>query len=402
MTIKKCIIYFSILITCFISLIMKSSAIQGIDVSRYQGYIDYSRVRSSGIEIVYIRSSLGNSYVDPYFRQNYNNAKSNGLKVGFYHYVVARNTTEAKEEARFFASTIAGLQPDCLLAMDFEQLNGLSSYEVSQISLAFLQELESLTNKKAVVYSDSYNANNMFDRTISSRYPLWIAEYGVERPNTGNWPNWIGWQYTDKGEIPGINGYVDRDTFTNNIFLNDTTPIDDPDVRDEDSTKAIYYRIKRGDTLYAIAREYGVTVSNIVSWNNIQNPNLIYPNQVLTIYTHFKKQITNTTTQETTYTVKRGDTLWAIARKYNVTVENLVTWNNISNANLIYPGEVLKINPTNNAHLIKYVVVSGDTLDSIASRYNTSVYELTKLNNISNPNYLYIGEVIYIPQTYIY
>ena len=124
--------------------------------------------------------------------------------------------------------------------------------------------------------------------------------------------------------------------------------------------------------------------------------------ETLTIYTHFKKQITNTTTQETTYTVKRGDTLWAIARKYNVTVENLVTWNNISNANLIYPGEVLKINPTNNAHLIKYVVVSGDTLDSIASRYNTSVYELTKLNNISNPNYLYIGEVIYIPQTYIY
>lgn len=381
---------------------MRTFAIEGIDVSRYQGYIDYSRVRASGIEIVYIRSSLGNSYVDPYFRQNYNNAKSNGLKVGFYHYVVARNVTEAREEARFFASTIAGLQPDCLLAMDFEQLNGLSNYEVNQISLAFLQELESLTSKKAVVYSDSYNANNVFDTTISSRYPLWLAEYGVSNPNPGVWSNWIGWQYTDKGEIPGINGYVDRDTFTSDIFLSDTSSIVDPDVRDEDSTKIVYYRVKSGDTLYAIAREYGVTVSDIVSWNSIQNPNLIYSNQILKIYTHFKKQITNTTTSQTTYTVKRGDTLWAIANKYNVTVENLVTWNNISNANLIYPGEVLKINPTNNAHLIRYVVNFGDTLDSIASRYNTSVYELIKLNNISNPNLIYKGEVIYIPQTYIY
>lgn len=301
---------------------MPTKALEGIDVSRYQGYIDYSSVRASGIEIVYIRSSLGNSYVDPYFRQNYNNAKANGLKVGFYHYVIARNVTEAREEARFFASTISGLQPDCLLAMDFEQLNGLSNYEVNQISLAFLQELENLTNKRAVVYSDSYNANNVFDSTIASRYPLWLAQYGVSSPNPGNWSNWIGWQYTDKGEIPGINGYVDRDTFTNSILLNDTTPIENPDVRDEDSTKTIYYRVKSGDTLYAIASQYGVTVNDLVTWNNISNPNLIYPNQILTIYTHFTKQITNVNASVTTYTVKRGDTIFMGNNEYKIKVGN--------------------------------------------------------------------------------
>lgn len=64
---------------------------QGIDVSRWQGNIDFSRVKASGISIVYIKSSEGKSYIDPYFEKNYANAKVNGLRIGFYHYVTARN-----------------------------------------------------------------------------------------------------------------------------------------------------------------------------------------------------------------------------------------------------------------------------------------------------------------------
>ena len=74
----------------------------GIDVSSWQGNIDFSRVKQAGIDIVYIRVSEGTGFVDPYFKQNYENAKANGLKVGFYHYVTARNEKEAKEEANFF------------------------------------------------------------------------------------------------------------------------------------------------------------------------------------------------------------------------------------------------------------------------------------------------------------
>lgn len=66
--------------------------IQGIDVSNWQGYIDYSAVKSSGIEIVYIKASQGTGYKDPYFEINYQNAKDNGLKVGFYHFLTAMNT----------------------------------------------------------------------------------------------------------------------------------------------------------------------------------------------------------------------------------------------------------------------------------------------------------------------
>ncbi len=65
---------------------------QGIDVSNWQGYIDYRQVRESGIEVVYIKASQGSNIKDAYFDINYENAKANGLKVGFYHFLTATNT----------------------------------------------------------------------------------------------------------------------------------------------------------------------------------------------------------------------------------------------------------------------------------------------------------------------
>ncbi len=69
---------------------------QGIDVSDWQGYIDYRQVRESGIEVVYIKSSQGSNIKDPYFNINYENAKANGLKVGFYHFLTATNTRRSR------------------------------------------------------------------------------------------------------------------------------------------------------------------------------------------------------------------------------------------------------------------------------------------------------------------
>lgn len=80
---------------------------QGIDVSDWQGYINYSEVKANGIDVVYIKSSQGSNIKDPYFDVNYENAKANGLKVGFYHFLTATNTGEAEQEAQFFASVIS-------------------------------------------------------------------------------------------------------------------------------------------------------------------------------------------------------------------------------------------------------------------------------------------------------
>ena len=80
---------------------------EGIDVSAYQGDIDFNLVKEAGIDIVYIKSSEGSGFVDPYFEQNYQNAKNAGLSVGFYHYVTARSVEEAVAQANFFAKTIS-------------------------------------------------------------------------------------------------------------------------------------------------------------------------------------------------------------------------------------------------------------------------------------------------------
>jgi len=75
---------------------------QGIDVSDWQGYIDYAQVRESGIEVVYIKASQGTNIKDPYFDINYENAKANGLKVGFYHFLTATNTRRSRATSTIF------------------------------------------------------------------------------------------------------------------------------------------------------------------------------------------------------------------------------------------------------------------------------------------------------------
>lgn len=75
---------------------------EGVDVSDWQGYIDYSQVRASGIEVVYIKASQGSNIKDPYFDINYENAKANGLKVGFYHFLTATNTRRSGTTGSIF------------------------------------------------------------------------------------------------------------------------------------------------------------------------------------------------------------------------------------------------------------------------------------------------------------
>ncbi len=164
---------------------------QGIDVSGYQGNIDYEKVKKAGIEVVYIKSSEGFSYVDSHFERNYEKAKQNGLKIGFYHFVTARTEEEARRQAQFFVSLISKKTVDCKLAMDFESFGNLNKQEVNKIGIAFIKKVEELSKKQAVVYSNAYSAERIWEGEITN-YPLWIAQYEVDKPqNNGNWKNWV-------------------------------------------------------------------------------------------------------------------------------------------------------------------------------------------------------------------
>ncbi len=312
---------------------------QGIDVSQWQGDIDFEKVKEAGIEVVYIRAGQGFSYQDPDFERNYEQAKANGLKVGAYHYVTARTVEDARTQAQFFVSIISNKQLDCKLAMDFESFGSLTNSEINEIALAFLEEVERLSGKEAVVYSNTYDATYVFSERVAE-YPLWVAQYGVEEPqDNGKWDSWVGYQYSSEGRIEGISDDVDLDRYTDGIFLSNTEEI--PEVEDPKSTKEdrILYKIERGDTLSEIAQEFNTTVSHLAQINNISNPNLIYAGEIITISINRN----NTAQDAISYTVKRGNTLSQIAREYNTTVAKLVQLNDIRNSDLIYVGQILRV-----------------------------------------------------------
>lgn len=318
---------------------------QGIDVSEWQGRINFKEVAESGIEVVYIRASEGTSYIDPYFMDNYRGAKENGIRVGFYHFLTATTTEEAEREAKFFVSNIKGLEPDCKLAMDFEVFNGLGREEINRISKVFLEKVEELSGKECVIYSDASNARDVFDEELAKKYPIWVADYFVDEPaNNGKWDSWVGFQYSDKGRIKGISGNVDRDRFTGGIFLSDTSSIpNDTTSNPEQNFKEIV--IKRGDTLSKIAKEYNTSYQYLAKINNISNPNRIYVGEEIKVPVLEDEKIHDTSHR--LYIVKRGDTLTKIAREYRLTVKEIVELNDISNPNRIYVGEILRVSTIN-------------------------------------------------------
>lgn len=359
---------------------------RGIDISEFQGEIDFEEVRRSGIEAVYIRVGAG-EYTDEYFAENYERAKAAGLKIGFYHYVTARSVEEGRRQARFFASLAAGREPDMRLAMDFEYFGSLSVSQINAISEAYLDELTALTKREVVIYSDLSNARNIFSRALAEKYPLWAAQYGADEPSAnGKWREWVGFQYTDEGRVGGIYGNVDRNIFTEGIFLSDSGRIDGEKrttVRARTRTLTVY--VRAGDTLWAIAREYGTTVEAIARENRIVDPNRIFAGERLRITLPARGS------GEEIYTVRRGDTPISIAGKFGVTLSALEDRNGLERGETIYAGDKLSI-PGARMSGEFYVVRPGDTLFYISRRTGVPIRTLVGINRIKDPDLIYAGE----------
>lgn len=359
---------------------------RGIDISEFQGEIDFEEVRRSGIEAVYIRVGAG-EYTDEYFAENYERAKAAGLKIGFYHYVTARSVDEGRRQARFFASLAAGREPDMRLAMDFEYFGSLSVSQINAISEAYLDELTALTKREAVIYSDLSNARNIFSRALAEKYPLWAAQYGADEPSAnGKWREWVGFQYTDEGRVGGIYGNVDRNIFTEGIFLSDSWRIDGEKrttVRARTRTLTVY--VRAGDTLWAIAREYGTTVEAIARENRIADPNRIFAGERLRITLPARGS------GEEIYNVRRGDTTISIAGKFGVTLSALEDRNGLERGETIYAGDKLSI-PGAGMSGEFYVVRPGDTLFYISRRTGVPIRTLVGINRIKDPDLIYAGE----------
>ena len=150
----------------------ENKRLSGIDVSHWEGRIDFRRVKEAGIRLVYIKATQGESEIDPDFERNYREAERENMRIGFYHYVTARDLSEAEAEAVFFWDRIKGKKQQARPVMDFEEFGDLSHKEVREISLRFLRELEERAGVKPVLYSDANNARTVFDDDRFREYPL--------------------------------------------------------------------------------------------------------------------------------------------------------------------------------------------------------------------------------------
>lgn len=201
--------------------------IQGIDVSKYQGNIDWQKVKNAGIKFAMLRlCSSDNSglYIDPTFEQNYNNAKSVGIYVGAYIYTYAASEEEQNKELEFALNGLNGKTLDYPLALDVED-NSLTSIGKSELTNLVKRGLDIIDQKGYIPMLYTYtNYSNNLNMDKLRDYDLWIADY---RGYNG-YGECDMWQYSSSGKVDGISGNVDMNICYKN-YVEDTTGPETPE-----------------------------------------------------------------------------------------------------------------------------------------------------------------------------
>ena len=191
----------------------------GLDISRWQGDVDFNKVKNAGVTFVMMRIGVSNDVgeelsMDSKYKQNIERAKEAGLKVGVYVYTTAINEDMAKEAANFVIDCLDGVKLDFPIVFDWENWSKFRKYEISihdlnNTFIAFDKELQK-HNLSAMLYSSKYYLNVMWEDRVKNNYQVWLAHY-TDNKMTDYDGKFNMWQMCSDGRIDGINGDVDID-----------------------------------------------------------------------------------------------------------------------------------------------------------------------------------------------
>lgn len=307
--------------------------LKGIDISHHQKGIDLGAIDT---DFVIIKATEGNGYTDEMCDTFYQKAKSLGKKLGVYHFARPDLGNTAEAEADWFVKETKGYHKEAILVLDWE------SGDLTNVSWAkaWLDRVKEKTGVKPIIYmSASVMHSADWSSVVNADYGLWVANYGTndgtaqesvfDRYPLKYWSFYALWQYTSKGKLNGYSGNLDLNYFSGDESAWDkyacgspssskpSNPVETKSTDDlareviagkygngEDRKNALgsrydevqarvneilginqveYYIVQSGDNLTKIANRYGTTVNQLVSWNNISNPNLIYPGQKLRV-----------------------------------------------------------------------------------------------------------------------
>ena len=347
-------------------------AIKGIDVSEFQGNINWNKVKADGIEFAILK--LGNiydydaNYKDSKFDTNYKNARANGIKIGAYIYNYCNTIDTLKKGLEWAIKKLEGKELDLPFYLDMEDkdIQGETKETLTNQCNEFARYVESKGYQAGVYANVNWLKNELNPNDFDKKISVWVAQYYKECQYTGKYDIW---QYASDGSVRGISGNCDMNYLYNEDIIKESeTDTSDKKTIDELAEEVIDGKWGDGEDRKTKLEKAGYDYDAV---QDRVNEILSRPKKTITEVakdvidgkygngeTRKKKLEAEGYNYDTvqakvnqllgaevtkTYTVKSGDTLSGIASKYKTTVAKLVKDNNIKNANLIYPGQKIVI-----------------------------------------------------------
>lgn len=193
--------------------------INGIDVSHYQGTINWNTVANDNVKFAIAKATGGDDYTDPMFNVNWQGMRENELVRGAYHFYYPNIDPIA--QAKYYLKTVNGfLQKDLPPILDIEVTEGQDASSIVKGALRWIKKVESVTKRRPIIYSDNAFLSEYLNHPELAQYPLWVADYSDEvAPLPSYWkkPGWLMWQHSDSGQLEGISTNVDLDKFSGSL-----------------------------------------------------------------------------------------------------------------------------------------------------------------------------------------
>ncbi len=350
-------------------------AIKGIDVSEFQGSIDWNKVKNDGVEFAIIK--LANiydydaNYKDSKFDSNYKNAKAQGIKVGAYIYNYCNTVDTLKNGLEWAIKKLDGKKLDLPLYIDMEDkdIQGETKASLTEQCNEFAKYVKNKGFQAGVYANLNWLKNELNPSDFDKNLSVWVAQYYSECQYKGEYDIW---QYSSSGKVNGISGSCDMNYLYDEDIIEESGTTDNSSKKSIDELAEEVIDGKWGDgedrktKLEKAGYDYNAVQSRV--------------NEIL------KEQNNKKSVTEVAKDVINGKYGNGEERKKKLEAEGYD-----------YDTVQAKVNQLLGANIAKtYTVKSGDTLSGIASKYKTTVSKLVKDNNIANANLIYVGQKIVI------
>jgi lysozyme len=188
-------------------------AVQGIDVSHWQGAVNWASVKSSGKTFAFCKATEGTTYTDSRFASNWAAMKSAGLVRGAYHF--GRPGSDPVTQANRFCDVVRPTTGDLQMVLDIEATDGKTPTQVRSWIVSFINRIKVRTGRPGIIYTGFYFWRDSAGNGSNLDCPLWLAAY-TSSPTAyvpAAWSTWSFWQYTSTGSVPGVSGNCDRNAW---------------------------------------------------------------------------------------------------------------------------------------------------------------------------------------------